>query len=160
MKRYIKSSINSELWEIGVSGVNGGSHEKLAQKLRSLFYEIPIGRYVLSIGNRGYATGYCKVSPENLKWLYDNELHKISGYWDTGDTYIVLPATFKPTGRIDYDDDNVVVYEVFDSEELIYSGLEDYEPIKNEDWSYCKPLKMYYLIDYAEHKIYVKWKIG
>lgn len=161
MKKYIKASLNSELWIIGVSSINGGNRKELIQKLRSLLTAIPVGRYILALGNRGYNTGYYKVDAENILWTYDKELHKISGYWDTDMSYIVLPAAFKPWkfGRIDHDDDNVAVYEIFNTESQIYSGLEDYEPMKREDWQYCKNLGMYYLIDYTSHKIYVKWKL-
>lgn len=162
MKRYIKASLNSELWKIDTSSINGGNRTGLTQKLRSLLEAIPVGRYILAIGNRGYNTGYYKVDAENIRWADDKELHKISGYWDTDTSYIVLPAAFKPWkfGRIDHDDDNVVVYEIFNTENQLYSGLEDYEPMKLEDWQYCRSLGMYYLIDYADHKIYVKWLVG
>lgn len=158
MKRYIKSSLNLDLWGIGTSSINGGRGKTLDQKLKSLLAKIPVGRYILGLG-RGYATGYYKVDSENIKWLYDNELHKISGYWNTDRNFIVLPADFKPSERINYDDDVVKVYEVSESDKELYSGLEDYEPMNREDWTYCKELGMYYLIDYFKHKFYVKWKI-
>lgn len=160
MKRYIRSSLNQELWAIGTTSINGGHGKELTQKLQSLLAEVPQGRYLLSLGNRGYSSGYLKVNSENFRWLADGSLYKISRYWNTDDSYYVLPEQFKPSDVIDYDDDVVVVYEIFDGDNKIYSGLEDYEPMKDEDWSYCKSLGLYYLIDYADHKIYVKWKVG
>ena len=160
MKRYIRSSLNQELWTVGTTSINGGHGKELAQKLQSLLAEVPQGRYLISLGNRGHSSGYLKVDSENIRWLADGSLYKISGYWNTDDDYYVLPEQFKPSERIDYDDDVVVVYEIFDGDNKIYSGIEDYEPMKDEDWSYCKSLGLYYLIDYADHKIYVKWKVG
>lgn len=160
MKRYIRSSLNRELWTIGTTSINGGHGKELTQKLQSLLAEVPQGRYLLSLGNHGHSSGYLKVDSENIRWLADGSLYKISGYWNTDDDYYVLPEQFKPSERIDYDDDVVVVYEIFDGDNKIYSGLEDYEPMKLEDWQYCRSLGMYYLIDYAAHKIYVKWKVS
>lgn len=162
MKKYIRSSLNLDLWGIGTSSINGGRGKALDQKLKSLLAKIPVGRYILGLGNRGYTTGYYKVDSENIKWLYDNELHKISGYWNTDKSFIVLPADFRPSERINYDDDVVKVYEVSESDKELYSGLEDYEPMNQEDWTYCKELGIYYLINYPRfgRKIFVKWKIG
>lgn len=159
MKRYIKSSLNSDLWKLGTSGVNGGNRDMLLQKLKSTLAQVPVGRYILALGNRGYNTGYYKVDADNIKWLYNDELHKITGYWSTENSYFILPANFQPSERINYDDDDVVVYEISNSDDMIYSGLEDYEPMKNERWKYCKELGMYYLIDYANHEVYIKWKV-
>lgn len=160
MKRYIKASLNLDFWQVALSSINGGKGEKLTQRLKSLIAEIPVGRYILTLGNRGYNSGYYKVDAEHLKRLYDGGLDKVSGYWNTDQDYFVLPAEFKPSGRINYDDVVVKVYEISESDDEIYSGLEDYDPMKNEDWTYCKTLGMYYFIDYFKHKIYVKWSIG
>ena len=161
MKRYIKASLNSDLWSVSVSSINGGSGKALTQKLQSLLFEVPVDRYLLCLMGRGHSTGYYKVDSDNIKWLYTNELYKISeNYWlDTDNSFIVLPAKFKPSERINYDDDVVVVYEVSDTEDKIYSGLEDYEPMKREDWKYCEELGVYYLKDYISRKTYIKWKI-
>ena len=159
MKRYIKSSLNLDLWNVQVSSINGGRGKSLDQKLKELLTKVPVGRYILALGERGYNTGYYKVDAENIKWLYDNELHKISGYWDTDLSFCVLPSNFKPSTKINYEDDMVYVYEISDSDKKIYSGLEDYEPMKREYWTYCEDLGMYYLIDYMDKKIYVKWSV-
>ena len=71
-----------------------------------------------------------------------------------------MPESFEPSSRINYDDDIVKVYELGEDTKEIYSGLEDYEPMKDEDWKFCKDLGTYYLADYAEHKIYIKRKVA
>ena len=40
--------------------------------------------------------------------------------------------------RIDFDDDLVVVIDITNDKE-VYRGIEDYEPMKNENWKWnCK----------------------
>ena len=46
--------------------------------------------------------------------------------------------------RIEYEDDIVVVYGP--DGELIYKGMEDYEPMKYEDWTWDNTNK-YYILD-------------
>jgi len=55
----------------------------------------------------------------------------------------------KGTGkRIDYEDDLVVVYDANGNE--IYKGLEDYEPMKYEDWEFDNSLGAYRLDGYVK----------
>lgn len=62
----------------------------------------------------------------------------------------------KPRSRIDYEDDQV---KVFDERKQIYEGIEDYEPMKDEDWRYNKNFGLYYLFSYAtENPVYYKCK--
>jgi len=159
MKLYIKASLNSELYEISVAGINGGSETELQAKLQKLLTRVPDGRYVLDLGPKGYNTGYLKVDKDNFKWLYNGESYPVTNYWEIKDHYIVLPEGFMISDRIDHEDDNVIVYEIYGSDSVIYSGIEDYEPMKDDDWRYCKELGIYYLIDYQKRAIYVKWKV-
>lgn len=45
--------------------------------------------------------------------------------------------------RIDYDDDLVIVYDT--KGKIIYKGLEDYEPMKDEPWRWDENIKGYRL---------------
>lgn len=160
MKRYIRASLNSELHRIAVSSINGGDKIKLADRLFDLLDEIPIGSYILVTGNRGYNTGYIKISETKFKWLYNGEVKEIGSYWETSDTYIVLPKSFKPSDRIDFDDDLVQIYEIGKSNEEIYLGLEDYDPMKDADWRFCADIGVYYYTEYyPDNKIYIKRKV-
>lgn len=161
MKVYVKASLNQDLRKIALSSINGGDKTKLADKLEILLSEIPVNRYILVLGNRGYNTGYLKVDSDNFKWLYNDEVKPISSYWDTSDSYIVLPKAFKPSDRIDYDDDKVRVWNITDNDEEIYFGIEDYEPMKDDDWRYCKELGLYYITNYIDRKnyFYIKEKV-
>lgn len=47
----------------------------------------------------------------------------------------------KGKGRINYEDDLVVVYDKKGN--IIYKGLEDYEPYKREDWRWDESIKGY-----------------
>ena len=161
MRLYIKASLNSELYDISVSSINGGSKEELANKLKKLLEQIPIGRYILDIGKRGYNSGYLKTDKYDFKWLYNNQKQTTDMYWETDDHYIVLPMNFTPSEKISYDDDTVVVYEVSRSDNEIYHGLEEDDPMLRDNWTYCKELGLYYHVDYSnnEQSIYLKWKV-
>ena len=160
MKFYIQSSLNTDLLDISVSSINGGSKSNLADRLQELLDEIPVNRYILVVGNRGYNTGYLKTSSDSFIWMYNDEDKELDSYWDTDDRYILLPVTFSPSGKIKYDDDLVRVYALSYDESRIYDGLEDYEPMKDDDWNFCDDLGIYYLIDYTKSIVYVKWKVG
>lgn len=160
MKMYIKASLNSELHKIAVSSINGGNRTKLEGKLFDLLDSIPLGSYILVTGERGYNTGYIKTAKDKFKWLYNGETKKLDSYWDTSDTYIVLPKSFKPSDRIDFDDDLVQVYEIGSTNEEIYLGLEDYDPMKDADWRFCADIGVYYYTEYyPDNKIYIKRKV-
>lgn len=161
MKLYIRSNLNSELHDIAIKSANGGSKHELAEKLDKLLRDIPINRYILVIGSKGYNTGYQKISKDTFNWLYNNEDKELDSYWETSDAYIVLPKDFKPGDRIDYEDDQVKVWEIFHSDEEIYSGIEDEDPMKDENWIFCEDLGIYYLTDYKQGKnyIYIKGKV-
>lgn len=159
MRFTIEASLNTDLYNIATSSVNGGSKSELNGKLRELLDEIPVGRYILAVGERGYNTGYQKISSTIFKWMYNNDKKDILSYWDTSDSYIVLPSDFEPTSKIRYEDDIVQVYRLFNSDDEIYRGEEDYEPMKKEDWKFCKDLKLYYIVDYMKHTTYIKWKV-
>lgn len=160
MKLYVKASVNSELHRIALSSINGGDKDKLADRLFDLLDEVPVGSYILVTGERGYSTGYIKVSSADFKWLYNGEVKKLNSYWETNDNYIILPKSFKPSGRIDYDDELVQVYEIGSTDEEIYLGLEDYEPMKEENWKFCEDIGVYYYTDYyPDNHIYIKRKV-
>lgn len=161
MKLYIKTSLNNDLHAIAVSSINGGDKDKLAEELVERLNEIPVGSYILVLGNRGYNTGYIKISSDKYKWLYNGEVKEIGSYWNTSDSYIVLPKSFKPSDRINYEDDLVQVYEISESNDEIYLGIEDYEPMKDEDWKFCRDIGVYYFIDYSSNgnKIFIKRKV-
>ena len=56
---------------------------------------------------------------------------------------------------IDYDDDTVIVYK---NGKKIYSGEEDSEPLKREDWKFNSDFGFYWLVDYSSNSIYIKVK--
>lgn len=43
--------------------------------------------------------------------------------------------------KIDFEDDLVIVYD--ENETQIYKGIEDYEPMKDEDWKWDNSEKVY-----------------
>ena len=162
MKLYVKANLNTDFHEISVSSINGGSKSELEEQLFNLLSQVPVNRYILVLGSKGYNTGYLKTNKNSFNWLYNDTEKDIGSYWDTSDTYIVLPKSFRPSSPINYDDDIVVVYEVFSSGEPVYTGLEDYEPMKDEDWKYCKELGAYYISTYGPKtikQVYVKRKV-
>lgn len=124
-----------------------------------LLVRVPVGRYILVLGKRGYCTGYLKLNRNTFKWLYNGESKTVGSYWETSDTYIILPEDLKPSTKINYDDDDVKVWEVKDYSLLIYEGIEDYEPMKDEDWKFCSELGIYYLSDYSSRTTYIKMKV-
>lgn len=50
-------------------------------------------------------------------------------------------------GRINYEDDLVIVKK---GREIIYKGIEDYEPMKYENWKYDEKSKTYKLGKYTK----------
>lgn len=54
----------------------------------------------------------------------------------------------KGKGRIDYDDDSVIVYDA--KGKIIYKGLEDYEPMRDEPWCWDEIIKGYRLEKYVK----------
>lgn len=54
----------------------------------------------------------------------------------------------KGKGRIDYDDDLVIVYDR--KGKVIYKGLEDYEPMKDEPWNWDGTIQGYRLDGYVK----------
>lgn len=159
MKKYIRCSLNSSLHNIAISSINGGNRQDLAYDLEMILVRVPQGRYMLALGNRGYNTGYLKVNRNTFKWLYNGESKTVGSYWETRDTYIILPEGVEPSTRIDYEDDNVKVWELGKSESVIYEGIEDYDPMKDEDWKFCAELGIYYLVDYTNKNTYIKMKV-
>ena len=161
MQLYIKSNLNSNLYDISVSSLNGRSKSELSEKLLYLLNQIPLNRYILVLGDKGYNTGYLKSHQSLYDWLYNGQIKEIDSYWDTSDTYIVLPEDFKVGYPIEYEDDNVTVWDISFTDKKIYSGIEDEEPMKDDDWEYCEDLGCYYLTRYHnnKHYIYIKAKM-
>lgn len=63
-------------------------------------------------------------------------------------------ASYKNRKRIDFEDDLVIVFRD-DSE--IYKGIEDYEPMKDENWRYNNAIQAYKLEDSrTEGHTYIK----
>lgn len=50
--------------------------------------------------------------------------------------------------RIEYEDDIVVVYD--ENDKVIYKGLEDYEPMKDENWVWNSSMQAYILDSYIK----------
>ncbi len=50
--------------------------------------------------------------------------------------------------RIDFDDDLVIVFDKNDQQ--IYKGIEDYEPMKDEDWKWDPSENVYRLNKYIK----------
>lgn len=53
-----------------------------------------------------------------------------------------------PRKRIDFEDDIVIVYD--DNDKIMYKGLEDYEPMKYENWEWDEETKSYVLGKYRK----------
>ena len=49
--------------------------------------------------------------------------------------------------RIDFEDDIVIVFE---GDNQIYKGIEDYEPMKDADWKWDNNIKAYVLDNYIK----------
>lgn len=45
-----------------------------------------------------------------------------------------------PRKQIEFEDDFVIVYEI---DEIIYKGIEDYDPMKDVDWKWDNTNKIY-----------------
>lgn len=159
MRFKIEASMNTDLYNISIASDAGTSKSELKSKLIAILDEIPVGRYILVVGARGYNTAYLKTSEDEFKWMYNNESKKLDTYWSTSDIYVVLPAGLEPSSKIKYEDDMVQVYELFNREDEIYFGEEDYEPMKREKWNFCKDIGIYYIVDYTRHTTYIKRKV-
>lgn len=55
---------------------------------------------------------------------------------------------YKNRTTISFDDDIVIVFD--ENGEVIYKGMEDYEPMKNEDWIWDRKSKSYKLDKYTK----------
>lgn len=53
-----------------------------------------------------------------------------------------------PRKKIEYDDDLVIVYSEEDG--CVYKGIEDYEPMNDEDWKWDSKLQAYKVTLYNE----------
>lgn len=60
---------------------------------------------------------------------------------------LVEDYTKYPRTRINFEDDIVIVY---DGDKEIYKGLEDYEPMKDEDWRWDNATQSYVLGNYRK----------
>ena len=60
-------------------------------------------------------------------------------------------------GRIDYDDDVVVVKNELG--EIVYEGISDYDPHKREDWRYDNASGVYF-VDHPEYGRFTREKVG
>lgn len=140
--------------------MNGGDRQDLSYDLELLLVRIPVGRYMLVLGNRGYCTGYLKLNRNTFKWLYNGESKTVGSYWEPSDDYIMLPEDLKPSIKITSGKDNVKVWKVKASGLVIYEGSEADEPMKNADWKFCSELGVYYLVDHSNRTTYIKMKVN
>jgi hypothetical protein len=132
----------------------------LSYDLELILVRVPVGRYMLALGNRGYCTGYLKLNRNTFKWLYNGESKTVGSYWEPSDEYIILPEDLEISTKISYEDDDVKVWKIKDSSLLIYDGIEDSEPMKNENWRFCSELGVYYLADHSNRTTYIKMKVN
>jgi len=155
-KLHIEESLNRDLLNIYRKGVYDRYNKELQSQLNSLMRSIPIGTYILEIGERGYNSAYIKTGADSFKWLYNNDVQSSNYFFHPDKTFIVLPTNFKPGERINYEDDVVRVWELSESDEVIYEGIEDYEPMKDARWKYCERLGAYYIMDRFTDTAYIK----
>ena len=119
---------------------------------------------LLGIGDRGYIFIVTKIDDNNYEFAFNSSSKSIFKPDSIIDdilrdrySYYEFPKSVKliKKNSIDYDDDTVIVYK---NGKKIYSGEEDDEPMKREDWIFNSDFGFYWLVDYSSNSIYIKVK--
>lgn len=119
---------------------------------------------LLGIGDRDYIFIVTKIDDSNYKFTFNSSSKSVfkpdyivSDILHDRNNYYEFPKSVRLIKRnsIDYDDDTVIVYK---NDKKIYSGEEDSEPMKREDWKFNSDFGFYWLVDYSSHSIYIKVK--
>ena len=119
---------------------------------------------LLGIGDRDYIFIVTKIDDSNYEFAFNSSSKSIfksdyivSDILHYRNNYYEFPKSVRLIKRnsIDYDDDTVIVYK---NGKKIYSGEEDSEPMKREDWKFNSDFGFYWLIDYSSNSIYIKVK--
>ena len=119
---------------------------------------------LLGIGDRDYIFIVTKIDDSNYEFTFNSSLKSVfktrsvvDNILRDRDDFFEFPKSIKliQKNAINYDDDIVVVYK---NGKKIYSGEEDDEPMKREDWIFNSDFGFYWLVDYSSNSIYIKVK--
>lgn len=120
------------------------------------------GSRLLGVGNRGYTFVVTKIDNNQYEFAFSSSSKSIfkpisivSDILRDRNDFYELPKSVKlvKNNSINYDDDEVIVYK---DGKKIYSGEEDYEPMKRERWRFNSDFGFYWLADYLSCSIYIK----
>ena len=126
--------------------------------------KLKIRSKLLGIGDRGYIFIVTKIDDNNYEFAFNSSSKSIfkpdsiiDDILRDRNSYYEFPKSVKliKKNSIDYDDDTVIVYK---NGKKIYSGEEDDEPMKREDWIFNSDFGFYCLVDYSSNSIYIKVK--
>lgn len=125
--------------------------------------ELKPGDKLLMTGSRGSVAVVIKVADNSFDVIRGESSYNfnnsdiVDNVVRDGNNLHEMPKSIKlvPNSSIEYEDDKVVVYQ---GKKKVFAGIEDDEPMKRKDWKYTKSVGLYYLIDYADDKIYYKVK--
>lgn len=125
--------------------------------------ELKKGDKLLMTGSRGSVAVVTKVADNSFEVIRGESSYNfnnsdiVDNVVRDGNNLHEMPKSIKlvPNSSIEYEDDKVVVYQ---GKKKVFAGIEDDEPMKRKDWKYIKSVGLYYLIDYADDKIYYKVK--
>ena len=119
---------------------------------------------LLGIGDRDYIFIVTKIDDSNYEFTFNSSSKSVfkpdyivSDILHDRNNYYEFPKSIKliQKNAINYDDDIVVVYK---NGKKIYSGEEDDEGMKREDWIFNSDFGFYWLVDYSSNSIYIKVK--
>ena len=119
---------------------------------------------LLGIGDRDYIFIVTKIDDSNYEFTFNSSSKSVfkpdyivSDILHDRNNYYEFPKRVRLIKRnsFDYDDDAVIVYK---NDKKIYSGEEDSEPVKREDWKFNSDFGFYWLVDYSSNSIYIKVK--
>ena len=135
-----------------------------AQYVTDQLSKLENGSRLLGIGNRGYTFVITKIDDNQYEYNYnDGSTDVYSPKLVINDclrdrtNFYEIPRSVKliKNNAINYEDDIVDVYR---NGKKIYSGEEDYEPMKRERWRYNPNFGLYWLTDFSTSSIYIKVK--
>ncbi len=134
-----------------------------AQYVTNQLSKLENGSRLLGIGNRGYAFVVTKIDDSQYEYNYGNSTDVYSHKLVVDDclrdrtNFYEIPRSIKliRNNAINYEDDFVDVYR---NGKKIYSGEEDYEPMKRERWRYNPNFGLYWFTDFSTGSIYIKVK--
>ena len=119
---------------------------------------------LLGIGDRDYIFIVTKIDDSNHEFTFNSSLKSVfkpdyivSDILHDRNNYYEFPKSVRLIKRnsFDYDDCTVIVYK---NGKKIYSGEEDSEPMKREDWKFNSDFGFYWIVDHSSNSIYIKVK--